>query len=403
MKFLYVHALTFNRESEDIIQALRNTGHEAGEYTELLRRPDYLDDNIIAALEAYIRDNHIDILVSIYFVLNLAYTAYKNNIKYIALLWDAPFIEARNPLGRIDNVYISTFDKLDRQRYLDFGAKHVIYQPLCINAGLYREWMREIQETLQGNYIHDISFIGQLYDNNAYDWNADKFPVNLQNYFNSIFEEAAFKWDGVNRIYGKTGREMIEYIRLINPDFRIPNRWEMKDEEYFEQTALVKKVANIERTAVLNLLAENYDVTLYTGSREAAQKTLRNVNIGPPVETGKATSVVYAGSKINLNIALKGIEQGTPQRIMDVMGAGGFVLSAYCPETAELFEEDREIVFFKTPEELLEKVDYYLTHDAERRQIAKAGHKKTISHYTYDRKIKELIDWVWEDEHSERT
>lgn len=63
---------------------------------------------------------------------------------------------------------------------------------------------------------------------------------------------------------------------------------------------------------------------------------------------------------------------------MDIMGAGGFVLSSYCAETAELFEEDKEIVMFKTPEELIEKTDYYLAHDAEREQIARAGYEKVM-------------------------
>lgn len=105
-------------------------------------------------------------------------------------------------------------------------------------------------------------------------------------------------------------------------------------------------------------------------------------------------ATVYMGSKINLNISLKGIEGGTIQRVMDVMGAGGFVLSNYCEETAELFEEDKEIVMYKTPEELFEKVDYYLKHDKEREQIALAGHRKVIACYTYEEKLKKLLDWV---------
>ena len=79
------------------------------------------------------------------------------------------------------------------------------------------------------------------------------------------------------------------------------------------------------------------------------------------------------------------------------MGAGGFVLSAYCPETAELFEEDKEIVFFKTPEEMLEKADYYLEHDTERRQIAAAGRRKALNCYTYNKKMRELLAWLEEE------
>ena len=125
------------------------------------------------------------------------------------------------------------------------------------------------------------------------------------------------------------------------------------------------------------------------------------VHLRPPVLAGEATSFIYTVSRINLNIALKGIEGGTPQRIMDIMGAGGFVLTNYCEETAELFEEDREIVMFRTPEELLWKVDYYLEHEEEREQIARAGHEKAMNNYTYEKKIKSLLDWVTETERGE--
>ena len=71
----------------------------------------------------------------------------------------------------------------------------------------------------------------------------------------------------------------------------------------------------------------------------------------PPIGVGQAAHYTYQNNKINLNISLKGIEGGTPQRVMDILGAGGFALTSYCPETAELFEEDKELVMFKTPEE----------------------------------------------------
>lgn len=160
---------------------------------------------------------------------------------------------------------------------------------------------------------------------------------------------------------------------------------------------MVRKLANIERICILNMLAQHHKVYLYTDSIEA-KEVLDGVSIGKPVLAGEPVSAIYAGSKINLNISLKGIEGGTPQRIMDIMGAGGFVLTNYCSETAELFEENKEIVMFKTPEELLEKVDYYLSHDEEREEIAEAGHKKVLQRYTYEHKMKQLMGWVENDE-----
>lgn len=397
MKFLVVQALWRQISVTDMAEALRDLGYETEEYPELLKAASYLDDDVVEELMAYIRERQIQVVISLYFVMNAALAAYKIGIKYVAVLWDAPYTEIYNPLGKVNNVWISTFDRLDRERFWQYGIPHVLYQPLSVNRKQMLTWNREIQRTLQGQYIHDISFIGNLYSRNLYRDNLPHIPGNLQPYFYSIFEEAAFRWDGINRVYGKTGSEIIEYIKRVSPEFSIPNRQEIEDVRYFEGLGLIREIANMERVAVLNLLAEEHAVTLYTTDYKEAEEKMQNVQIGPSVVYGKATALVYAGSKINLNIALKGIEGGTPQRIMDIMGAGGFVLTSYCEETAELFEEDKEIVMFRTPEELLEKVDYYLAHDRERRRIAERGFKKVMERYTYENKMQEIIEWLKRD------
>lgn len=394
MKFLVVQALWIQDNVTDIAETLRKMGYEAEEYPVLLEMASYLSDDEVEGLMTYAREHQTQAIISLYFVMNAALAAYKSGIKYISILWDAPYMEAYNPLSKIDNVWISTFDRLERERFIEYGMPHVIYQPLSVNKEKVTEWNREIQETLRGHYLYDISFVGNLYGDNAYQENLKYIPLELQYYFNSIFEEAAFRWDGSNRIYGKTGAEIIEYIKRVSPQFFLPNRQDIEDVRYFECYDLIREIANIERIAVLNLLAEEHEVMLYTADHKTAKERLQGVKIGPRVEYGKAASLVFAGSKINLNIALKGIEGGTPQRIIDIMGAGGFVMTTYCTETAELFEEDREIVMFRSPEELLEKTDYYLTHDKEREQIARQGYEKVINCYTYENKMKELIDWI---------
>lgn len=393
MKILYIHGYTKEKTGEDIVQALRKMGHDAQIYSDEPMIVTLLHDAVVQEIKDYIRAHEIELLISVHFIMCAELAAWESGIRYISILWDAPYTEIYNLLGRMENVWVSTFDKLDRDRMLAGGMKHVLYQPLSVNAQETMEWNREIQGTLRGNYIHDISMVGSLYDNNLYDRNLGQIPGDLQLYFNSIFEEACFKWDGINRVYGQTGKEILQYIQKVNPEFEISNNQDIEDIRIFEIYYLIRKIANIERIAVLNLLAENYSVKLYTNSEEAKTR-LKNVELGPAVVHGKATALVYAGSKINLNISLKGIEGGTPLRIMDIMAAGGFAMTSYCPETAELFEEDREIVMFRTPEELVEKVDYYLSHDKERRRIAKAGREKVINSYNSEEKIKQLLEWV---------
>lgn len=387
MKILYVYGMA---QTGDIVYNMRKLGYEVEEYHHR-QQNSVLDDEEIDKLTAYIKQNCITHLMSIHLIYNLALTAYKNRIKYVSVIWDAPYIKLYTPFGKMDNCWFSVFDRLDCERFKEAAIPHVIYQPLAVNHYDVIRW--NVKSRLNGKYLHDISFVGSLYDNNLYDTKLKKIPEELEEHFISIFEEAAFRWDGMNHVYGKIDKRILDRIKLAVPDFVLNNNLDIDDNRYFEVVCLNRKLANIERICILNILGERFPVTFYTNTGTDTSM-LSNVRVMPTVLPGEEVSTVYAGSKINLNISLKGIEGGTPQRVMDIMGAGGFVLSTYCPETAELFEENKEIVMFKTPEELIDKIDYYLSHDKEREMIAAAGCAKVLSSYTYEKKLKTLMEWV---------
>lgn len=325
MKILYVYGRTKQR---DIVRTLVKLGYEVEEYFGA-QSDVWAVQEEIAQIVDYIRRNAITHLLSIHLLPNLSVAAYQTGIRYIAMLWDAPCLTMTTVFGKLDNVWVSTFDKLDYERFKAGGTKNVLYQPLT-----------------------------------------------------------------VDRVYGTVSKEILEYIRWASPDFALHNQYEVEDERFFEMRYLVRKLANIERVCCLNLLAQQFGVVLYTDSSIDSGVIRPEVKIMPPVDPGEAVSIIYAGSKINLNISLKGIERGTPLRVFEILGAGGFLLSSYCPETAELFEEDKEIVMFRTPEELLEKTEYFLTHDDEREAVAAAGQEKVLRCYTHEKKLKELFLWV---------
>lgn len=389
MKILYVYGMA---KTKDIPIILRKLGYEVEEYAKI-QSNSILNNEEADELVAYIKSNQITHLMSIHLIYNLAMAALKADIKYVSVIWDAPYIKIYSPFGKFNNCYFSVFDRLDNERFQKAGIPHTLYQTLAVSKADVIAWNRKAKKTLAGKYINDICFVGNLYEDNLFDKRVKNMPQIIVDYFNSIFEEAAFRWDGVNRIYGKTSKEMLKYMEMVSQDFHLDNRLDIEDTYLFEVVYLVRKIANIERVAVLNTLSDAYHVVLHTTSEVGADK-LGNVEVRLPVRPGEDATTVFMGSKINLNISLKGIEGGTIQRIMDVMGAGGFMLTNYCVETAELFEEDKEIVMYKTPEELFEKVEYYLQHDKEREQIAKAGCAKVIECYTYEKKLKHLLDWV---------
>ena len=94
--------------------------------------------------------------------------------------------------------------------------------------------------------------------------------------------------------------------------------------------------------------------------------------------------LIFASSKININITLRSILTGIPLRVVDILGARGFVLSNYQAELAEYFEYGKSIVWFDSPGDLVEKCAYYLEHDDERKKIATLGHEIAANEFAYE-------------------
>ena len=73
------------------------------------------------------------------------------------------------------------------------------------------------------------------------------------------------------------------------------------------------------------------------------------------------------------------------------MGSGGFLLSNYQQDFMDFFVPGEDLVIFENNEDLMEKVDYYLRHESERRDIARNGYEKVKAHHTYRNRVEEMM------------
>ena len=101
---------------------------------------------------------------------------------------------------------------------------------------------------------------------------------------------------------------------------------------------------------------------------------------------------VFAASKINLNISVKGIQSGIPLRAYDVMSSGGFLLSNYQAELVEMFTYGEEMVVYESMEDAVEKCYFYLEHEDLRRKIAKNGKQKVFEEHNMADRIKIMLE-----------
>lgn len=219
MRLLYVHGSSV---IPGIIVALQRINVDVVVYPK--RQTDiFLNEIEVEELVQYIKEYDITHMMSVHLIDNLAAAADRTDVKYISVIWDAPYFNLFTKYGRMKNCYFSVFDKLDCKRFAERGIKHVLYQPLAVNDAMIREWDDKRDDIERHKYSHEICFIGSLYEGNFYDEYCQNLPQMLQEYFISIFQEAAFKWDGINRVYGSVSEELLAYMRKTIPDFQMVN------------------------------------------------------------------------------------------------------------------------------------------------------------------------------------
>jgi glycosyltransferase involved in cell wall biosynthesis len=95
----------------------------------------------------------------------------------------------------------------------------------------------------------------------------------------------------------------------------------------------------------------------------------------------------YNSSKISLSF-IKTIDgSGRIQlkaRLFEIIMAGGFVLSEFCDELTDYFEIGREIDTFKSPQELLDKVRFYIENSDIREKMATRAKEKVYKNFSFE-------------------
>ena len=101
---------------------------------------------------------------------------------------------------------------------------------------------------------------------------------------------------------------------------------------------------------------------------------------------------VFRLSKINLNITLPSIHTGIPLRAMDIMGAGGFLLSNWQADFEGLFENGVDYAAFTSLDEALYQIEYYLEHEDERVYIAENARQKMREGFDVVRLLQQMLE-----------
>lgn len=81
-------------------------------------------------------------------------------------------------------------------------------------------------------------------------------------------------------------------------------------------------------------------------------------------------------------------------RLWEATGVASCLLTDRKKNMSELFEEDREVVTFDSPEDCVEKALWLLDHRSERTAIGRAGQARTLASHTYQQRAAEVHEIV---------
>jgi spore maturation protein CgeB len=78
-------------------------------------------------------------------------------------------------------------------------------------------------------------------------------------------------------------------------------------------------------------------------------------------------------------------------RVFEIPGAGGFLLTEGAERLEEYFQPGKEVVIFRTPDEMVEQVRYYLEHPVERERIRAAGYARALREHSYVQRFLDIF------------
>jgi spore maturation protein CgeB len=207
-------------------------------------------------------------------------------------------------------------------------------------------------------------------------------------------------------LYACTKRAIMEDVKLAGcpnvcyvpfayePSLHFPER-PRSDEEGTRFAADVTFIggADLDRRPYFESLAEampGLQLSLYGGYWDRSPR-LREFHRG--FALGRDYRLALCGAKIAPCLVRRANRDGHAMRTFEIPACGVFVLAERSQEHMELFEEGLEADFFGSPEELSDKVAYYLKHETQRLRMAEAAHRKiTTGKHTYQDRLQEIFD-----------
>ena len=324
-----------------------------------------------------------DAVFSVNFFPLVAKCCNKAGIKYVSWSYDNPLDipQIEKTLGLPVN-HVFMFDRIQVKKYRDLGFDNVNHMPLAVNC------RRLDAAKLSGkdidDYGADVSFVGRMYES-MYSKFAQYMDEYCKGYIDAVIaaQSKVYGYYMVDDMLNEGIMKHInEHFKELDPD---TDFFLSKEALSF---AMGSEITRRERIIILNILSKRYKLNLYSWDYN---ELLGNVNYRGTCDYITQMPKIFKASRVDLNINLRISQSGIPQRVLDILGCGAFLISNYQPEIDENFVNGEEVVMYDSVEDACEKAIYYIENVNERERIAKNGYAKVRELFSYEKQLGEIL------------
>lgn len=375
MKILFLDWPCFCKN--DAILTLQRLGHSVSRFF----HPDYTERSSAgfdAALDHAVSSQSIDCIFSYNFFPLVSEGCKRNHLKYLSVVYDAPHVALYSYTVIYPCNTIFLFDRAQYQELAAMGITTVHYLPLAGNAAHIDELLTQPHEA--ATFRSDITFVGSLYNetHTMFD-RLTGLGDYARGYLDAIMQAQL-------RIYGYYFIEELLDDRILNElsaalPYDAGNTGIQSLPYIYGNYVIGRKLTELDRIKTLTSVAAAHPLRLYTPDRSWQAPGIENMG---PADYVSELPYIFHYSRINLNITLKSIKTGIPLRAIDIMSAGGFLLTNFQADFLDYFIPDEDFVYYNDLQDLNEKIDYYLSHEEERQRIALNGRKKVHTCCSYE-------------------
>ena len=345
-------------------------------------------DSFLAALYSVLENQQFDFCFSYNFFPLMATACYKCNIKYISFVYDSPQVKLYSYTVTYPTNYIFLFDSSLVTQFQKEGLTTFYYMPLPVNADRIHSLLQKPYDSAR--LSADVSFVGSLYNenHNLYD-SLQGISSYTKGYLDAIMQAQS-------HVYGYNFLEEC-LTPAITAELQNAAHYQKNPDGVeslsfiFSDYYLCRKLTSMERINILTDVASHFPLKIFTPNNNYVIPNASNMGVADYLTE---TPYIFHDSKINLNITLRSIKSGIPLRCMEIMSCGGFLLTNFQSAFFKHFVAGEDFVYFESNDDMLQKIDYYLTHEKERASIAESGYQKVIKNHSYETIFQQIFNII---------